>query len=55
MTREHHILNEDALVPAVKEGKVHVEFVEPQALEGSSAPFGGRSNININGDTRKGI
>ena len=51
----NHILNNDVLVPTVKEN-VHVEFVEPQTFKGIQRPsFGGRNILDIDGEKQKGI
>ena len=51
----NHALNNDVLVPTVKEN-VHVEFVEPQTLKGiQPPPFGGRNILDISGEKQKGI
>ena len=52
----NHVLNNDVLVPTVKDAKVHVEFVEPQTFKGiQPPPFGGRNILDINGEKQKGI
>ena len=51
----NHGLNNDVLVPTVKEN-VHVEFVEPQTFKGiQPPPFGGRNILDIDGEKQKGI
>ena len=50
---EHYVLNNDVLVPAVKDAKVHVEFVEPQTLESISAALRGRNIAKVDGEKQK--
>ena len=50
----NRVLNNDVLVPTVKQN-IHVEFVEPQTFKGiQPPPFGGRNILDINGEKQKG-